>query len=629
MNVLSLLLQTIYCHQERKIGLPDFSRFRRSETGGADSGFGNAFDGQRNDGYGNGYDGQMDGGFGDGFDGQMDGGFGDGFDDDADIGFFDDAFEDYANGNDDAQMYFDDSGSSSDPCSGQSGKEADAASDKKGRGDKVGLKSAVTALFQAVTGRFQGREKPAVDSGVDSSDASFANDFDSAVDDGYVSEQNLSGEANGDGREAAPAHGGQTGRYDEDDFRGMGDDGRSEKESDGSGYADRDYRSGDYPEARYHAPESLSDMPSEDHYDDAGSSSRDDNDGRADARRVEAPPVPEETSGELLAAVASSLRRFRRRLPSFRPKVYVVPEPEYTPEDDGIGTPTLASDIQRILEEQNKPGETEQEYDRMRSYIQTVSTDARIRPGDIKAPENIGEVRAAESELSGLIDSMIHTNEQQRRRIGVYEMPPEEDPYNYRGINNDRQFYSDMEAFSFDMNPRYGFVSEEKIDPGRKYAEMEYYGDLNGEQTRQDAMNAAYGDNGQFADDGFNDDFGDYLNRADAGDGLIDAASGEAGAYYRSPGSGSPEDSGLEDDFGDDPGAAGGGGYGTADYGADLGDIDEPDGGNYQPHPKRGSRFSGRSYENPDANALYDEGFVDYRTKRSGERRNFIRRGGR
>ena len=191
--------------------------------------------------------------------------------------------------------------------------------------------------------------------------------------------------------------------------------------------------------------------------------------------KEEAPDDRAVVTDGLFGALGDAWMQFRRRLPSFRPKVYIPRASDYRPEQDGIQAPSLAADIQKLLDERNKPGETEQEYERMRSYISTVNTDTRLRPGDIKAPDNLGEIRAAQDELYDLIDMISSDNDRQRRMIGVYEQPPEEDPYNFRGINDNRQFYADMEAYSFDMNTAYGFDSEEKFDPARKAAYQRAY----------------------------------------------------------------------------------------------------------------------------------------------------------
>ena len=175
--------------------------------------------------------------------------------------------------------------------------------------------------------------------------------------------------------------------------------------------------------------------------------------------------------GQLLAAMGHSWRKFRRRLPSFKPKVYTVPVPDYQPEEDGIQAPSLVSDIEKIIRKQSQLGEVEREYEEMRSYIRSVDVNAAPRREEIPPPENIHEVREAENELFDMIRQIDVQNEQQRSRIGIYDAPPEEDPYNYRGINDNRQSYDDIEDASFDMRPRLSFESEQRIDPTHQWNE--------------------------------------------------------------------------------------------------------------------------------------------------------------
>lgn len=163
---------------------------------------------------------------------------------------------------------------------------------------------------------------------------------------------------------------------------------------------------------------------------------------------------------------------FRKRLPGFKPKVYTLPEPSYAPEEDNIKSPTLREDIEKYIARESDLGETQQEYDRMREYINSVNTSAKLREGDIPAPSNLREVRSAENELFDMIRQIDRQNEEQRGRIGIYEPPPEPDPYNYRGINDTRQNYDDIEAATFSMQPRVSFESEQRIDPGRRAAEQ-------------------------------------------------------------------------------------------------------------------------------------------------------------
>lgn len=163
---------------------------------------------------------------------------------------------------------------------------------------------------------------------------------------------------------------------------------------------------------------------------------------------------------------------FRKRLPGFKPKVYTLPEPSYAPEEDNIKSPTLREDIEKYIARERDFGETQREYDRMREYINSVNTSAKLREGDIPTPSNLREVRSAENELFDMIRQIDRQNEEQRGRIGIYEPPPEPDPYNYRGINDTRQNYDDIEAATFSMQPRVSFESEQRIDPGRRAAEQ-------------------------------------------------------------------------------------------------------------------------------------------------------------
>lgn len=183
------------------------------------------------------------------------------------------------------------------------------------------------------------------------------------------------------------------------------------------------------------------------------------------------PAEPPTGLGAVLAALRLSFRKFRRRLPSFKPKVYTIPEPQYEPQQDGIQPPTLAHDIEKIIHKQNELGDVVREYEEMRSYINSVRTDTRLSRRDIPPPPNYHEVQAAQDELLDMINEISAQNEQQRSRIGVYELPKEEDPYNYRGINDDRQNYTDIEGATFSMQPRLSFESEQRVDMERQYAQ--------------------------------------------------------------------------------------------------------------------------------------------------------------
>lgn len=202
----------------------------------------------------------------------------------------------------------------------------------------------------------------------------------------------------------------------------------------------------------------------------------------------------------IMRAVRARIRQFGRRLPSFKPKVYTIPASTYDPIDDNIKSPSLMADVEEYIRQKSCLGPVELEYDEVRDYISAVNTEVRLSPEDIRPPENIREVRSAENELFDLIDQISAQNERQRRQIGVYAAPPEEDPYNYRGINDARQNYTDIEASSFSMQPRVSFESEQKIDPNRSAVEQEYYHRL----RELEAQNQVFGE-------GFEDDFDDDL----------------------------------------------------------------------------------------------------------------------
>ena len=521
--------------------MPDFKQFRRRDGGGSNLNAG------------------TDAGFSDGFSD----GFNDGFDDGFSDGLDDDFTGNFRNSQQDEMPAFYDGADI--PAAYSDGAESKpAAAPEKGRGSDD-MKAAFTALFKAISDRFTGKGKPTRDAAVDGSDFSFANEFDSAVDEGFALPQDTEEQAAAPREDIQPA-GGEPHRDDsgisqtaaaqpEEAFRQNGfprreydDDFRddfSDSQHGWNGFEDG-YNIFDFPDGGgYDGFDENAGFGEDGEYDEDSIFAAYGDDSDIDYPISGGETSPEQETGGLFAALADALKKFRRRLPSFRPKVYVLPEPEYRPEQDGIGTPTLASDINRIIKQQNKPGETEREYNRMRSYIRKVSTDASIHPGDIKPPENLDELRAAENELYHLIDSISDTNEQQRRRIGVYEKPPEEDPYNYRGINNDRQLYTDMESYSFNMNSRYGFESEEKVDPGRKAAEMEY------SRVYDQAIAGAFSDyvpdsppadaSGDGFSDGFDDDFDGGLDD--------DFESAPVDTGYDSGGGGFGD--GFDDDLGD------------------------------------------------------------------------------
>ncbi len=649
---------------------------------GFDDDFGNSQNDGFNDGLGNVMSDGFDDGFTDGFDDDLGNVMSDGFDDDlgnsTSDGFndgFNDGLSDGQDNERDDIPVFSDGMETPPPYAADSD---DVLSPRKSTDrDKVDLKAAFATLFKTISDRFTGKGKPSRATVVDSSDASFASEFDSAVDEGFATppeemlpdggnygEQITDEQQNADALfsdgfaeefrqpESDSLNSFDSGRDFNTDNRNSFDSGRdfnsdswnpfdsgrdfnsdSRYTFDGQRDYDRDSRETQNNSDEYSR---YSDFGMQDAYsgadDFSGEGASDDlfadidDSPTEEASTVSRTPT-EGSAGGVIAAIADALKKFRRRLPSFRPKVYVPPEPEYHPEQDGIGTPTLASDIRRILEEQNKPGETEQEYDKMRRYISTVSTDTRIRPGDIKQPDNIGEVRAAQDELYNLINEISNTNEQQRRRIGVYEKPPEEDPYNFRGINDDRQYYTDMDKYSFDMNTRYGFESEQNIDPGRAQAVMEYDRVYNRAVSQQpdDAGMMAGGFSDGF-DDGFDDDFSDSSgnvpsdNRGGFGDGFDDDFDDD----FSSRSGSVPSDKsrgfgdGFDDDFSSRSGSvpsenSGGFGDGFDD------DFDET-GDHSLPPQRQKSKVSVRRHEKRQNDASQKENFIGYHAKRTVDR---------
>lgn len=201
---------------------------------------------------------------------------------------------------------------------------------------------------------------------------------------------------------------------------------------------------------------------------------------------------------DIMGAVRARIEQFRRRLPSFKPKEYTMPEPSYDETQvDSVRSPSLAADIEKIISKQSDLGEVAREYEEMRQYIRSVDENAaRIPRHEIAPPENIHEVYSAQNELFDMIYQIGAENEQQRSRIGVYERPQEEDPYNYRGINDDRQNYTDIEAASFSMSPSMDFESENKVSFERMMWERQQY------QTQLANDTLA-------EDDGFDSDFDD------------------------------------------------------------------------------------------------------------------------
>ena len=279
---------------------------------------------------------------------------------------------------------------------------------------------------------------------------------------------------------------------------------------------------------------------------------------------------------DIVGAIRAMLARYGKQLPSFKPKVYTIPESTYEPIDDNIKSPSLIADIEEYIRKESDFGDLQIEYDDMRNYISSMSTDAKLTSEEIIPPKNIREVHAAESELFSLIDQISSRNEQQRRQIGVYAAS-EEDPYNYRGINNDRQNYIDIDASSFSIRPSISFESEQKIDPNRDDVERRYYDGLNQAQSgnglSSDFVVNQFDDVGAFNDigrqgeqnalnGGFSDSFDSDFNSL-GGQGFSDSP--EYGEYKRGD-QGSSErieisdapydefDGDLDDDFDDDYG---------------------------------------------------------------------------
>ena len=604
---------------ERKIRLPVFDRFRGGNVGDTpEKGFGEDFDNSLEDGFSDGFD----NGFSDGFNDDFDDGLSDGFDGTADQSDANAEYEDW------------------------NGKEASESSDggaeqvdAKGRSVDVSLRESLGTLFRAIAKRFgkEGREREA---GIPESDASFAESYDNSLDEGLVNDEPFNEDA--DGTEYAEADYFASGQ---DGYEGYDDIPLNQERQTFSG-DDRDYPARRIPQ------DVRDDAPFDDRFRDFSEDGfAPDDSGRYYGTEVERNGDFEETSdddsdengeydeseeeGGLFSAIGAAFAKFRRRLPSFRPKLYVTPESVYKPEDDGIEKPTLAADIRRIIEEQNRLGETEQEYDRMRSYIRTVSTDTRLRPEDVRQPENLEEIRAAENELYDLIDMISTSNERQRSMIGVYEPPREEDPYNFRGINDDRQFYTDMEACSFEMGSRYGFESEEKISSARFGSGMERnsfssHRQINNSQE-PDYFGKGYGgyegspgdDNGGFSNEfgGRNNGFGNGLGEMDGG---FDDDLGDINDGF---GNGLGEmDGGFDDDLGD---INDGFGNAPGEKSEGFDNRFQTDKGSYSDRNGRRVKVRSRSSENAADSASSGSGLSVRRAERATGRGTSHRRGRR
>ena len=174
-------------------------------------------------------------------------------------------------------------------------------------------------------------------------------------------------------------------------------------------------------------------------------------------------PVPSRRRNLLPSWLTDWLSDLRRRLPSFKPKVYTVPPSDYVPEDDTFRSPTLSKEIEAYIAREADMGDIQASYDAMRDFIKSVSTDTRLTSEELQSPPSLHQVAAAQDELFDLIDEISRRNEEQRGRIGVYETAPEEDPYNYRGINDNRQNYDDIEAATFSLAPQMDFESQHSI----------------------------------------------------------------------------------------------------------------------------------------------------------------------
>ncbi len=279
------------------------------------------------------------------------------------------------------------------------------------------------------------------------------------------------------------------------------------------------------------------------------------------------------------AGIRAKWRKFRNRLPSFKPKEYVMPEPSYSAEEDElVSRPTLASDIDEILQKQNDLGEVVQEYEEMRRYINSVSETHAPSAGEIAPPERMGEVYSAQRELFDLIDHIGDENERQRGQIGVYSAPPAQDPYNYRGINDSRQFRDVPTAPSFSVEPSMTFYSQNNISEER----LEY----ERRQREQMLLEASEPEPENFD---LNSAVSDELQRFD--DGVEDMPQEYADGQYQSDFGYAPEGQGegLETDFDDDFDYGSGGEFDGSEYALEddfeLGEQYQQDEGDFDGAP--------------------------------------------
>lgn len=238
------------------------------------------------------------------------------------------------------------------------------------------------------------------------------------------------------------------------------------------------------------------------HVASIGNSSDEFNAQEEDAgRQIEAELHSEPRRHDIMGAFRAKIEQFCKRLPSFKPREYTIPEPTYEAKDDHIKSPSLVADIEKIIEKQSDLGDVSREYEEMRQYIRSVNENIRLSRDEIAVPENINEVYAAQNELFDMINQISLQNEQQRSQIGVYEKREEEDPYNYRGINDNRQNYSDVDTVSFSVSSEINFESEEKISPNRFVIEQQYNEQMYGTQFEDDFDNDVDNDNYYVSED--------------------------------------------------------------------------------------------------------------------------------
>ena len=165
-----------------------FGKFRKRDGGaelndGLSNGFNDGFEDGFDDDFGNSQNDGFNDGLGnvmsDGFDDDLGNSTSDGFND----GFNDGLSDGQDNERDDIPV-FSDGMETPPPYAADSD---DVLSPRKSTDrDKVDLKAAFATLFKTISDRFTGKGKPSRATVVDSSDASFASEFDSAVDEGFA-----------------------------------------------------------------------------------------------------------------------------------------------------------------------------------------------------------------------------------------------------------------------------------------------------------------------------------------------------------------------------------------------------------------------------------------------------------